>query len=83
MNGRSTKILKPIPETANKPKRKSYMQTFDRIQWLKSRTLSKNLADRTVQLEYIKHVSEMGQYSDTKSVFDYFDDDGNRIIDDN
>ena len=57
----------------------SFNQTFDQIQWFKSRTLSKNLMNRTVQLKYLKHASEMNQYKATKKVFDRFDDDGNRI----
>lgn len=81
MNDELEPNLEKKPEsTFAKTSMISPMQTFDRIQWLKSRTLSKNLIDRTIQLKYLRHVSEINQYLSTRIVFNNFDDDGNGNI---
>jgi len=58
----------------------SELQTFDRIQWLKTHVLPTKLTDRTVRLKYLQHMSEMDKYFATRAVFQQFDDDGNRIF---
>ncbi len=55
----------------------SSLQTFDRIQWLKTRVNPRKLMDSTVKLKYLKHISEMAEYFATKKVFKRFDEDGN------
>lgn len=57
----------------------SPLQSFDRIEWLKKRVAVKKLVDRTVKAKYLTHPGEAQEQEAINSVFERFDDNGNRI----
>jgi len=58
----------------------SEFQSFNCIQWLKSRVPQNRLTDRTVRLKYLVHPAEKNGHKTIKNIFDRFDEDGNSSI---
>ena len=65
------------PKKKYKKKGFPLFQTYDCIEWLKSRVPKTNFTNRTVKFKYTIHPAEIKEQNAVKKVFDNFDEDKN------